>query len=80
MLPLLQVGQHDFAVAGDVLSPEDHHLTCGSDVADGGRQGVGFFKPHAHWDVVGLVLCEKTEGENVFFVSYVLSFIYSYSG
>lgn len=74
MFPLLQVGQHDFTVAGDVLSPEDHHLTCRPDVADGGRLGVGFFKPHAHWDVVGVVLCKQQKG-NKCYVSYILSFI-----
>lgn len=53
-LPLLQIGQQHFAVAGDVLSSEDHHLTCGCDITDRSSLGVAFLYPQAHWDVVSL--------------------------
>lgn len=53
-LPLLQIGQQHFAVAGDVLSSEDHHLTCGCDITDRSSLGVAFLDPQAHWDVVSL--------------------------
>lgn len=70
ILPLLQVRQHDFTIVGDILSTEDHHLTCGSDVADGSSLGVAFLDPQAYWDVVGFILY-KSRGER-YFVSHIL--------
>lgn len=78
VLPLLQVRQHHIAIAGDILSSEDHHLTCGFDIADGCSLGVTFLKPQAYGNVIGLVLCKKkkTMGKGVFYFTYSQQYLF----
>lgn len=59
--PLSQVRQHDFTIAGDILSAEDHHLLCGSDIADGSSLGVGFLNPQANRNVICYILYNGKE-------------------
>lgn len=54
VLPLVQVGQVDFAVGVDVLAGFYHHGACRFDKADGGVVGIGVQQPQTHRDVVGV--------------------------
>ena len=56
ILPILQVGQLDFTIAGDKFPSDDHHVMCGFDVADWSSLGVVFLNPEAYGYVVGFVL------------------------
>lgn len=69
-LPLIQVGEGHHAVHGDVAPSEQHHVTPGGDVADGGRLGVVLVQPQGHWDVVGLVYKSTS--------THILGWVYSF--